>query len=52
MARYKEHIRQYSPRTAVGEHKMNTGHDFSPTEEQWLRRCVKKALFITKGIQI
>ena len=51
--RFKEHNRQNSPVTAVGEHKRERGHDFPPnnikildSEEQWLRRCAKEALFI------
>ena len=51
--RYKEHSRLRSPVTAVGEHKREKGHDFPPSnikildsEEQWLRRRVKEALFI------
>ena len=51
--RFKEHNRQYSPVTAVGEHKRDKGHDFPPknikildSEEQWLRRRVNEALFI------
>ena len=50
--RFKEQLRQTPPLTAVGQHKLEKGHKFPQdnvkildSEEHWLRRRVKEALF-------
>ena len=51
--RFKEHTRLTRPLSAIGEHIESTGHDIYPndikvldTEQTWLRRKIKEALYI------
>ena len=53
--RFKEHTRLTPPLSAVGEHRVNTGHNIPPenlkvldNEENWFRRRVKEAIHIKR----